>query len=184
MRYTREDLKALQAETLDEKIDHSLSMIEIFYLREHGNCYISFSGGKDSTVLKYLIEHEYPARGGRLLHGDLVYTDADGNEYEENPFSPAAPLRCTGCERTGCMFCPFGAHLEKGETRFQRLRRTHPRQYEFMMGGGEWTQEDGKRLWMPNKRGLGYAKVFDMVNAIYGENFYRYECCTLWEIMN
>lgn len=37
MRYTREDLKALQAATLDEKIDHSLSMIEIFYLREHGN---------------------------------------------------------------------------------------------------------------------------------------------------
>lgn len=73
------------------------------------------------------------------------------------------------------MFCPFGAHLEKGKTRFQRLRRTHPRQYEFMMGGGEWTQEDGKRLWMPNKRGLGYAKVFDMVNGIYGENFYRYE---------
>ena len=32
MRYTREDLKALQAATLDEKIDHSLSMIEIFYL--------------------------------------------------------------------------------------------------------------------------------------------------------
>lgn len=30
-------------------------------------------------------------------------------------------------------------------------------------------------FWMPNKRGLGYAKVFDMVNAIYGENFYRYE---------
>lgn len=28
---------------------------------------------------------------------------------------------------------------------------------------------------MPNKRGLGYAKVFDMVNGIYGENFYRYE---------
>lgn len=109
------------------------------------------------------------------VYGDLVYTDADGNEYAENPFSPDAPLRCTGCERTGCMFCPFGAHLEKGETRFQRLRRTHPRQYEFMMGGGEWTQEDGKRLWMPNKRGLGYAKVFDMVNGIYGENFYRYE---------
>lgn len=358
MRYTREDLKALQAATLDEKIDHSLSMIEIFYLREHGNCYISFSGGKDSTVLKYLIEHEYPARGGRLLqdipsvfsdtgleypeirkfamrqknvisvrlkmnflevlrhygypliskavsdaiveakrtpggsrwkrmhgecrrndggrsqfdyskwlplmdlpikisdeccgamkkrpmqtyqratgrypitgttaaesvlrttswvgrgcntfsdsprgkaksnplsawleqdilhyikrenieicsvYGDLVYTDADGNEYEENPFSPDAPLHCTGCERTGCMFCPFGAHLEKGETRFQRLRRTHPRQYEFMMGGGEWAQEDGKRLWMPNKCGLGYAKVFEMVNGIYGNGFYRYE---------
>lgn len=83
MRYTREDLKALQAATLDEKIDHSLSMIEIFYLREHGNCYISFSGGKDSTVLKYLIEHEYPARGGRLLQNiPSVFSDT-GLEYPE-----------------------------------------------------------------------------------------------------
>ena len=83
MRYTREDLKTLQAATLDEKIDHSLSMIEIFYLREHGNCYISFSGGKDSTVLKYLIEHEYPARGGRLLQDiPSVFSDT-GLEYPE-----------------------------------------------------------------------------------------------------
>lgn len=83
MRYTREDLKALQAATLDEKIDHSLSMIEIFYLREHGNCHISFSGGKDSTVLKYLIEHEYPARGGRLLQDiPSVFSDT-GLEYPE-----------------------------------------------------------------------------------------------------
>ena len=44
-----------------------------------------------------------------------------------------------------------------------------------MMGGGEWAQEDGKRLWMPNKCGLGYAKVFEMVNGIYGNGFYRYE---------
>lgn len=83
MRYTREDLKALQAATLDEKIDHSLSIIEIFYLREHGNCHISFSGGKDSTVLKYLIEHEYPARGGRLLQNiPSVFSDT-GLEYPE-----------------------------------------------------------------------------------------------------
>lgn len=41
------------------------------------------------------------------------------------------------------MFCPFGVHLEKGPTRYQRMKITHPRQYEFMLGGGEWTTEGG-----------------------------------------
>ena len=85
------------------------------------------------------------------------------------------PLKCTGCQRTGCMFCPFGAHLEKGETRFQRMRRTHPRQYEFMLGGGEWTTEKGRQIWQPTKRGLGFARVFEMLNDIYGKDFIRYE---------
>lgn len=57
--YTREDLKRLQAMSLDDKIQHSISMIEIFYMREHGGCYYSFSGGKDSTVLKSLMEIDY-----------------------------------------------------------------------------------------------------------------------------
>lgn len=47
-------------------------------------------------------------------------------------------LETTGCSRTGCIFCMFGCHLEKGENRFQRLKRTHPRQYEYCIGGGEY----------------------------------------------
>ena len=38
-----------------------------------------------------------------------------------------------GYERTGCMFCMFGVHMEKGENRFQRMARTHPKQYEYCM---------------------------------------------------
>lgn len=52
--YTREDLKRLQAMSLDDKIEHSISMIEILYMRERGGCYC-FSGGKDSTVLKSIM---------------------------------------------------------------------------------------------------------------------------------
>lgn len=36
-----------------------------------------------------------------------------------------------GEKRTGCMFCMFGVHLEKGENRFQRMRISHPKQYNF-----------------------------------------------------
>ena len=78
------------------------------------------------------------------VYGDLVYTDADGNELD-TALDADQPLKCTGCQRTGCMFCPFGVHLEKGPTRYQRMKITHPRQYEFMLGGGEWTTEGGAR---------------------------------------
>ena len=39
----------------------------------------------------------------------------------------------TGVDRTGCMFCMFGCHLEKEPNRFQKMKETHPRQYEYCM---------------------------------------------------
>ncbi len=38
-----------------------------------------------------------------------------------------------GEKRTGCMFCAFGAHLEKGSNRFQRMSVSHPRQHAIVM---------------------------------------------------
>jgi 3'-phosphoadenosine 5'-phosphosulfate sulfotransferase (PAPS reductase)/FAD synthetase len=40
-------------------------------------------------------------------------------------------LDTTGEHRTGCMFCMFGVHLEKGDNRFQRMKITHPNQYNY-----------------------------------------------------
>lgn len=42
--------------------------------------------------------------------------------------------------RTGCMFCAFGAHLEKGENRFQRMAISHPKLWNYCinkLGMGE-----------------------------------------------
>ena len=69
------------------------------------------------------------------VYGDIVGVDADGMEYEPLP-GIECDLKCTGCQRTGCIFCAFGAYLDKGETRFQRLAKTHPKQYEYCMRGG------------------------------------------------
>lgn len=38
---------------------------------------------------------------------------------------------CTGCKRTGCMFCMFGVHLDEYPNRFQRMKQTHPRLYKY-----------------------------------------------------
>jgi len=72
-------------------------------------------------------------------------------------------LKTTGCDRTGCIFCMFGCHLEKEPNRFQRLKETHPRQYEYCIGGGEYVE--GK--WQPSKEGLGLGKVLDYIGVKY-----------------
>jgi hypothetical protein len=104
-------------------------------------------------------------------------------------------LHCTGCQRTGCVFCGYSAHNDKqGEERFLRLRDTHPKQYNYCINGGQWadnpyydpeasTEPDEmgwvnwnpKKIWIPSKEGLGFGKVFDYLNAEYGENFIRYK---------
>ena len=36
-----------------------------------------------------------------------------------------------GEKRTGCIFCMFGAHLEKEPNRFQRMAKTHPKLHNY-----------------------------------------------------
>lgn len=108
------------------------------------------------------------------VYGEIVYAEEPEQmrieELDEVDFL-CDKLCTTGCSRTGCIFCGFGAHLEKGEGRFERLKRTHPRQYAYCIGGGEYN-EDG--IWQPNKDGLGMGHVFDELNRIYGDGFIKY----------
>lgn len=144
----------------------------------------------EQDVFQYILQNDLEICS---VYGDIVAVDEIGNEYDpHNLLIPDCKLKCTGCDRTGCIYCGFGFHLEKGETRFQRLARTHPRQYEYCMGGGQWVDNpaydpaapkmDGewqnwnpKKIWVPSKKGLGMKKVFDLCNEIYGKDFYRYD---------
>lgn len=96
------------------------------------------------------------------------------NDYEgQLAFDDCGCKLCTtGLDRTGCIFCGFGAHLEKGEGRFLRLKRTHPKQYDFCINGGAY---DSDGIWKPDSRGLGMGHVFDELNKLYGEDFIRYK---------
>ena len=103
------------------------------------------------------------------VYGDIV----DASDPAQIPLDigcGCGKLCTTGCQRTGCVFCGFGAHLEKGEGRFQMLKRTHPKLYAYCIGGGEYVDGD----WQPNKDGLGMGHVFDELNKIYGEGFIKY----------
>lgn len=53
-KHTPEDLKQLQSYDLGNKIQISIARIMEWYNRNDKKCYVSFSGGKDSTVLAWL----------------------------------------------------------------------------------------------------------------------------------
>lgn len=61
------------------------------------------------------------------IYGEIV-RDMDGT------------LRTTGAQRTGCSMCGFGIQLEKRPHRFDRLRKTNPKEWEFWMIRMGWGQ--------------------------------------------
>ena len=104
------------------------------------------------------------------VYGDIVVKpEEDTPEGQTNlidfldAYEAEDQLTTTGCNRTGCIFCMFGCHLEKEPNRFQRLKQTHPRQWEYCIKGGEMV--DGK--WQPSKDGLGLGHVLEYIGVDY-----------------
>ena len=124
----------------------------------------------EQDVLQYIKKYNIPIAS---VYGEVVYqTEPEQMRVEEYGIEGCGtePLCTTGCDRTGCIFCAFGAHLDK-ESRFERLKQTQPRQYEYCIGGGEY---DENGVWKPNKQGLGMGHVFEELNKIYGDGFIKY----------
>mgnify|MGYP004464843729 CR=1 FL=1 len=70
----------------------------------------------EQDVLTYLKEYHIPYAP---VYGEIVKING--------------ALKTTLCNRTGCVFCGFGCHLEKEPNRFQRLKTTHPKLWEYCM---------------------------------------------------
>ena len=106
----------------------------------------------EQDVLQYIAKYNLPICS---VYGDIIEDgELDGQltlqEYDTSLKPPK--LKTTGCNRTGCMFCGFGCHLEpEGEGRFERMKQTHPKQYEWIM-----------KPW--DAGGLGYKAVIDWIN--------------------
>jgi 3'-phosphoadenosine 5'-phosphosulfate sulfotransferase (PAPS reductase)/FAD synthetase len=107
----------------------------------------------EQDVLLYIYQNKIPIAS---VYGEVIKeNEVEGQlDFEDlGIFDLGIPtLKTTGRKRTGCMFCGFGCHLEKpGEGRFEQMKQTHPKQYEWIMK--PW--EDG---------GLGYKDVIDWLN--------------------
>lgn len=108
----------------------------------------------EQNIYEYIKRYDLPLA---KPYGEIVH---DGCKY------------CTtGCDRTGCIFCGYGAHLDKGR-RFKELAKLEPRLYEFCLNGGE---RDDNGMWIPTKKGLGFRYVYDTLNSIYGNRFVEYD---------
>ena len=90
----------------------------------------------EQDVLQYIRQFNIPYAS---VYGDIV-KDENGKLYT------------TLCDRTGCVFCGFGCHLEKPENRFQRLKKTHPKLWEYCM----------KPI---SEGGLGMKEVLEYINV-------------------
>jgi hypothetical protein len=62
-----------------------------------------------------------------------------------------------GYERTGCIFCMFGAHLDASPNRFQRLQQTHPKLWRYCVK--DW-----------DAGGLGMRQVLEYVGIPYEQS--------------
>ncbi len=76
------------------------------------------------------------------------FTEADVWQYLRENEVPYSEIYDMGEKRTGCMWCMFGVHLEKGENRFQRMKKTHRNQWNYCMK----TVEEG---------GLGMREILE-----------------------
>ena len=82
----------------------------------------------DQDILAYLYKYNVPYCS---VYGDILPADLQITMSELDGEVPK--LKLTGVTRTGCMFCMFGAHLEKSPNRFERMKLTHPKQYAYCM---------------------------------------------------
>lgn len=90
----------------------------------------------EQDVLRYIKEFNIPYAS---VYGDIKQ-DENGKYYT------------TGYRRTGCVFCGFGCHLEKEPNRFQRLKQTHPKLWDYCM-----------KPW--DEGGLGMKEVLDYIGV-------------------
>ena len=109
-------------------------------------------------VLRYAVENDVPICS---VYGDIRQT-ADGSYYT------------TKEQRTGCMFCAFGAHLEAEPNRFQRLSCTHQRAYRYCMNlenNGTKYKDALAECGIPTEtwESAGQMNIFDYINKDFEE---------------
>ena len=90
---------------------------------------------KEQDILKYIYDNKLSIN---KAYGEVICIDGI--------------YSTTKCDRTGCIYCGFGVHLEKEPNRYQRLELTHPQLYNYCMYK------------------LGFKEVCDYMNIPYKNN--------------
>jgi len=133
----------------------------------------------EQDALLYIYLNKIPIAS---VYGDVV-VESGGVGIPENVdtlgiFDLDRPtFKTTACQRTGCVFCGFGVHIDT--SRYDMIEDvSNPKLLDFLLRGGAFDEEDG--LWKPDNRGLGYWFVLAWINKygnfnIHIKDFEKYQ---------
>ena len=106
----------------------------------------------------------------QLYYQQPYSRDKDGNVIPYEPLDTTIPaiygtieqhpngvLYTTGAQRTGCSMCGFGIHLEQRPHRFDRLRESNQKEWDFYMNGCVIEKETGNKY--------GWGRVLDYIGV-------------------
>lgn len=102
---------------------------------------------REEDILKYIVSRDIAISP---FYG-LIIKDKNGWHIDGN-------------ERSGCMFCAFGCHMEPEPNRFVRMKREYPKLWKYCIGGGKI--ENGYIV--PDENGLGLGEVLEYMSIPYG----------------
>lgn len=174
------ELKQRQSWALDQKIDHSLGVIDQFMSRLNGQVYVGFSGGKDSTVLLDLC---------RIIKPDIkaVFCNT-GNEYPDIVRFVRDLKNTEGYNieiiypelKPRDIFEKYGFPLVSKEISGIMYRvRNYPNSYQAKRGLGLFKGQTKYNGIIPNKWLWLKCEIFDInnicCNKLKKEPFHRYE---------
>lgn len=117
------------------------------------------------------------------IYGEVIEKEKDDGKI----------LVFSGEQRSGCEICSFGLMFD--QDRFERMKKTKPNMYNYMMRGGKWIRKDLYRwvkfrpnsipIWsnlyfVPSKEGFGYRFVLNYFYELMGMD--RRESIVSWDI--
>lgn len=115
-------MKAMKTHHMDATMAVDSMSRRIKYLRQGGCTSVD---GSASTPMAFWTEQDVL----QYLHNENIEIAKVYGEIEHN----GSKYYTTKENRTGCMWCMFGVHMEKGGDRFSRMKITHPKQYDYCM---------------------------------------------------
>ena len=84
--------------------------------------------------------------------------------YGEIKRKPDGTLYTTKAQRTGCSMCGFGIHMENRPHRFDRLRETNPKEWEFWMYKSCTDPVTGEKY--------GWGRVLDYIGVEWEDEYF------------
>ena len=115
----------------------------------------------EDDILAYIVVNglKYADVYGNIIGkcGDLIFTASQVKKIVENApqtWRERVSLSTTGLDRTGCVFCGFGAHLDPEPNRYQKLKEIEPKKYEYCFKSC-------------SEGGLGFNDVMDYMGVNY-----------------